>query len=196
MFSIITPTVGRSTLQKTCESVNDQTCKDWEHLVIFDGPEQEIEVFKKIEHPQRRIIFSGKNFGDYGHSIRFFAWELAKYPYLMYIDDDDYYHQECLQVIKSNLNPDVNFAFFPCRRFGAKFLKLPPRKNATVSCQYVHKKIDEKGSSIRFPPGGHGRDSWWIQKMVETYSYQVIDPDCPMVYVDTISDGAHEDKPE
>jgi len=196
MFSIITPTIGRSTLLKTCESINDQTCKDWEHLVIFDGPEQEVEVFKKIEHPQRRIIFSGKNFGDYGHSIRFFAWELALYPYLMYIDDDDYYHTRCLEVLKSNLNPDANFTFFPCRRFGEKFLHIPPGNGVTVSCQYVHKKLDHNGCPIRFPPGGHGQDSRWIQKMVTAYSYQVVDPECPMVYVDVIGNGAHENKPE
>ena len=68
-FSIITPTIGRDTLLRTCETIDRQTCADWEHLVIFDGPEQEVEVFKKIEHPQRKIIFSGNNFGDYGPSL-------------------------------------------------------------------------------------------------------------------------------
>ena len=186
MFTIITPTIGRSTLLKTCESVNNQTCSDWEHLVIYDGPEQEVEVFKLIKHPQRKIMFSGRNFGDYGHSIRFFAWELAKYNYLMYIDDDDYYHEECLKVLQSNMDPNINFVFFPCRRLGCKFLNLPPRLGSTVSCQYAHKKQDQNGCPIRFSPGGYRHDGYWIQEMVENYPYQVIDPECPMVYVDVI----------
>jgi glycosyltransferase involved in cell wall biosynthesis len=194
MFSIITPTIGRSTLLKTCESIDKQTFTEWEHLVVFDGPEQEVEVFKQIEHPQRKIIFSGKNFGDYGHSIRFFSWDLAKYDYLMYIDDDDYYHEECLEILKTNLNPDANFTFFPCRRFRCKFLNIPPGSGVTVSCQYVHKRIDHNGCPIRFPPGGHGKDSWWIGKMAEAYPYQVIDLDAPMVYVDVIGEGKAENK--
>ena len=190
MFSIITPTIGRDTLLKTCETIDNQTCHDWEHLVIFDGPEQDVEVFKKIEHPQRRIIFSGHNFGDYGHSLRFFSYDLAKYDRMMYIDDDDYYHPECLGTVQRVMDSEVEFIFFPALRYGQFFMELPPRQNFTVFCQYVHRKRDRLGNPIRFPPGGHGQDSWWIGEMVKKYPYQVIETQgCPLVYVDMLSWG-------
>ena len=190
MFSIITPTIGRPSLLKTCETINNQTCSDWEHLVIYDGPECEVDVFKQIAHPQRRILFSGRNFGDYGHSIRYFAWELTTYDRLMYIDDDDCYHLECLKTVKEVIDPEINFIFFPALRMGELFMNLPPRRNFTVSCQYVHTKRDLDGAPIRFPPGGHDTDSRWIGQMAEKYPYQVIDTNgCPLVYVDMKSDG-------
>jgi glycosyltransferase involved in cell wall biosynthesis len=196
MFSIITPTIGRDTLLKTCETIDQQTCPDWEHLVIFDGPEQEVEVFKKIEHPQRKIIFSGHNFRDFGHTLKFLAYDLTKYDHIMYIDDDDYYHLECLETIKQNIDPEIEFFFFPALWCGRLFMELPPRRNFTLSCQYVHRKKDRFGSPIRFPPGGpldgfdYEQDSWWIGEMAKKYPYQVLDTQgCPLVYVDVINYG-------
>ena len=189
MFSIITPTIGRDALLRTCETIDRQTCADWEHLVIFDGPEQEVEVFKKIEHPQRKIIFSGYNFGDYGHSIRYFSYDLTQYDHMMYIDDDDYYHLECLETIQRVIDPEVEFIFFPALWCGGLLMMLPPSHNCTVSCQYVHRKKDRLGYPIRFPPGGHGTDSWWIGEMVKQYPYQVIEMNWPLVYVDIVSNG-------
>jgi glycosyltransferase involved in cell wall biosynthesis len=188
-FSIITPTIGRDTLLRTCETIDRQTCPDWEHLVIFDGPEQEVEVFKKIEHPQRKIIFSGNNFGDYGHSIRFFSYDFTKYDHMMYIDDDDYYHLECLGIIQRVMDSEVEFIFFPALWYASLLAMLPPRQNCTVSCQYVHRKKDRLGHSIRFPSGGHGTDNLWIGEMMKQYPYQVIETDCPLVYVDVAGDG-------
>ena len=36
-YSIITPTVLRPQLLKLVESINAQTCNDWEHLIAVDG---------------------------------------------------------------------------------------------------------------------------------------------------------------
>jgi len=188
-FSIITPTIGRHTLLKTCQTINQQTYPNWEHLVIFDGPEQDVKIFKHIQHPQRKIIFSGKNFGDYGHTIRLFSHDLIQYDHMMYIDDDDYYHLECLETIQKTIEPKIEFVFFPALFFGEIFMHIPPRYQHTVSCQYVHRKKDQLGNPICFPSGGHGTDSLWIEEMVKKYpSYQIINTQ-PLVYVDKSNNG-------
>jgi hypothetical protein len=107
----------------------------------------------------------------------------------MYIDDDDYYHLECLETIKRVMDTEVEFIFFPALRCGKFFMELPPRQNFTVSCQYVHRKRDRFGNPIRFPPGGHGQDSWWVGEMAKKYPYQVVETDCPLVYVDMLGWG-------
>lgn len=193
MFTIITPTIGRDTLLRTCESVNKQTCEEWEHLVVFDGPETNLEIFSKIEHPQRRIIFSGTKFGNYGHPLKFFAYDLASNDYLMYIDDDDWYNRICLELIKKSIDPDCPFIFFYALWRGNMLLHIPPKRKATLSCQYCHRKLDGQGNQIRFPPwlsgGGYAQDGQWIESMAKAYSYIVIEDEIPLVFVDQVNRG-------
>ena len=185
MFTIITPTIGRDSLINTCETIDAQTWKEWVHLVVYDGTEIDLPVFHKIRNNhQRKILFSGVNINDYGHSLRFLAWDEVRSPYMMYLDDDDYYDPECLEIIAKMMDKSKDFIFFPVMWHGNPCMFEPPRCGYTVSCQYVHKKIGADGKPIRFRPGGFGNDGHWLDDMLKTHSYQVITPFKPLVYVD------------
>ena len=187
LFTIITPTIGRESLLKTCESVDAQTFTDYQHLVCYDGPKCDLEILKKVVRPGRKILFTGMpRLNDYGHSLRYLAWDVAD-KYLMYLDDDDYYDPECLEILVKMMDPNVDFIFFPVMWHGNPCMFEPPRTGYTVSCQYCHKKVGADGSPIRFRPGGFGTDGHWLDDMLHTNSYQVIKPYKPLVYVDAMS---------
>jgi glycosyltransferase involved in cell wall biosynthesis len=194
MFSIITPTIGRPSLLKTCKTINEQTCDEWEHLVVYDGPKQDLPIFTQIQHPQRKIIFTGQTYNDYGHSVRHYAWDYTTHNNLMYLDDDDYYHPACLATIKPFLIIDAEFFFFPAlrinRRFSLElFMHEPPGLSRTVSCQYVHRKHDPQGQPIRFPSGPHGEDGRWIGKMCDQYRRFTVPSNEALVFVPIIGNG-------
>jgi glycosyltransferase involved in cell wall biosynthesis len=189
MFSIITPTIGRTSLFKTCLTINEQTCTDWEHLVIYDGPKQDLPIFKQIAHPQRKILYTGQTYNDYGHSVRHYAWDHTTYDNLMYIDDDDYYHPTCLATLQPFLTTEIEFIFFPALRMNRRFMHEPPALSRTVSCQYVHRKYDPNHEPIRFPPGPHGEDGRWIEKMCAKYRRMTIHSSEPLVFVPYVSNG-------
>jgi hypothetical protein len=110
----------------------------------------------------------------------------------MYLDDDDYYDPECLDILVKMMEPNVDFVFFPVMWHGNPCMFEPPRTGCTVSCQYCHKRVGDDGVPIRFRPGGFGTDGHWLDDMLhpktgDPRSYQVIKPYKPLVYVDTMS---------
>ena len=47
-ITFIIPTIGRPTLSKSIESLINQTNKNWEAIIIFDGIKPNIEVTLKV----------------------------------------------------------------------------------------------------------------------------------------------------
>lgn len=150
-FSIITPTIGRSSLGKTIRSVIRQDYRHYEHLVVPDV----------------------NGYSDYGHSVRRDAVANANGDYILYIDDDDYLADGALSEIARGLAHEgyPTFLFFPTLRMGEVYFYCPPGGGRTTSSQYVHKRVDAQGTLIRFDAGGYGQDSYWIDRMINTYDY-------------------------
>ena len=110
-YTIITPTICRPTLARACQSVENQTCSDWEHIVMVDGVEGE-----DPEHPQRKIIHCERNHNDVGNTCRRDAWAYASGDYLYYLDDDNYLsHRGVLEELKQVTLP---WALLPIYRIG------------------------------------------------------------------------------
>jgi glycosyltransferase involved in cell wall biosynthesis len=200
-FSIITPTIGRSTLQKTIESIDSQSFKDLEHIIIYDGGDDFTfkELFNKYNNNNRKVINSIEKKGDFANYNRGYACDFASGEYITYIDDDDWYINDTFAKLNDALNlynsigKDPTFVFYPCLRLGQRFLNLPPARCMTVSCQYIHKRIKD-GHPIKFAShlngqvGGYIADGEWIETMANTYDYMVYDNEC-LVQVDFVSGG-------
>src|ERR1019366_2216609 len=140
-YTIMTPTLQRPELLRACESVNNQTCKDWEHLVIFDGEFKDKELLAKIVHPQRKVmkcLVPEGHSHSYGHPCKHYAWPEAQGDYLFNLDDDNYLlHDGVFEDLKQVTGV---WAIFPMLYFGKRFLNDPPGLGLTASENFLVKR--------------------------------------------------------
>lgn len=195
-FTIITPTIGRSTLADAVKSIRDQGYKNVEHLIVYDGPPDAIfsEVFNEYNSRKHktRVLATGSNFKDFGHSVRSWSIDYATGDYILYMDDDDVYIGDALQKISEFIESTKKleeFIFFNCLRQGVEFFYIPPGSGRTTSVQYTHKRLDSSGEVIRFYKGGYVTDGKFLDDMIIKYRWTVF-RSAPLVQVDRISSGA------
>lgn len=92
-FGIITPTIGRSTLRRCCESLEHQVYRDFFHIVVGDGPQDAKVKEWAGEHYYETPAKEGK--GCFGAAPRNLAIELLendpkfKCDYVIFLDDDN-----------------------------------------------------------------------------------------------------------
>jgi glycosyltransferase involved in cell wall biosynthesis len=174
-LSIITPSINRSTLRRTVESIQCQTYDDWQYIIMLDGIKGEVAL------PYSRnmtIINTPKTYNNYGNSLRHLAWEYVEGDYIMYIDDDDYYsNPNAFADIAKELellSPLV--AFFPGTKGGKRFFSKDPGLSRTMSNQFIHKKYDHSGKAIIWPDTAidnqdYGLDGEFIQSLIDAYDW-------------------------
>lgn len=99
MFSVIIPLYNKAPyIAKAIESVLGQTYRDFEVIVIDDGStDQSLEVAKTFENKSITII-SQPNSGV--STARNNGVKLAKYPYICFLDADDWWHPTFLEEMK------------------------------------------------------------------------------------------------
>lgn len=99
MFSVIIPLYNKAPyVAKAIESVLGQTYRDFEVIVIDDGStDQSLEVAKTFENKSITIV-SQSNSGV--STARNNGVKLAKYPYICFLDADDWWHPTFLEEMK------------------------------------------------------------------------------------------------
>lgn len=141
-FTIITPTLQRPSLRATCESVDNQTFQDFEHIVVVDGPATQLELLVDIMAPNRSVYISGESYRDGGNTPRNLAWQWAKGDWVIYLDDDNVFaDDEILADIADALNDrKEKWAVFPITRLGGKFFSDPPRNCHTDTLNMIFRR--------------------------------------------------------
>ena len=192
---IITPSICRDKLIKTCDSIYKQTNKNWEHIILFDNVEDsKINKFLK-KCPYKPTIVKG-SWNNYGNGQRYEAWDMVKNNSIItYIDDDDYYIDEkVFDKIQNKFvnNPNICVIFWQGMRYGKLFNNKPPRKGKTMSNQFAHLKLDNNNKPIRWIKWSNNNknytvDGLFINSLVEKYDYKYIDE--PLVVVEKSSHG-------
>lgn len=117
--TVITPTMPlrHAKLQNACRSLQNQTFRDWTHLVIpngFDGGvEQALRAIGHLERRNVRVVSLGRPHPTPGHWNRVLGGLLADTPYVAYLDDDNLWRPRHLEVLVNALeaNPAAGFAY-------------------------------------------------------------------------------------
>lgn len=195
-FTIITPTLIRNSLLRTCESIDEQTYTNYEHIIIVDLDalsKDDIKVIDNIRLKNRQIIYLNKCHNDFGNTPRNIAGRKATGDYIMYLDDDDYHINDTMTELNKKileLNELPDFAVFRCTRFNNEFTNFPPAICMTTSCQYIHKSIIN-GKVILWPTGDKGylSDGLFIESLKKIADPVLLTTDAPLVCVDTMSTG-------
>lgn len=196
-FSIITPTILRvHEADRTMQSVDALTYDDYEHLVVVDGHDWgPINPDWRLNH-RRKIFVCDKNHRDGGASCRHWVTEYATGDYILYLDDDDYFHRDALSLLAARIL-DEPFGVFPISRFSQRFLSCPPSRGGTAICQMYHKR-EVAGERLVFPAGPveYEQDSRWAGELAEKYGYKALEDLPPLVYVDGYRDSSGLKVPE
>ncbi len=128
LFSIIIPTYNRADLLRVAiQSVFDQTVEDWEIVVVDDGSTDETKEVVRFFDPTKVQY----NFQDNKErsAARNIGVQKAKGQYICFLDDDDYFLVEHLEVIKERIlkegSPVGIFRTGMVTKHGTKEIKSP-----------------------------------------------------------------------
>ena len=129
LFSVIIPVFNRAdVLEQSIRSVLEQTCQDFEVIVVDDGshdhPEQAIE---RIGDPRVRILHQ-ENRG--GAAARNRGFDEARGRFVALLDSDDRFlphHLENMRVLLQNTKDTVGYARMIVDRGNGITLLKPPR---------------------------------------------------------------------
>jgi glycosyltransferase involved in cell wall biosynthesis len=172
-YSILTPTLARPTLVKTCESVNEQSSSDWEHLVAVDvplivNPEARSIIESIPKDSRRRFVRCGLRHNDYGNTCRHNLWDIAKGDYILYLDDDNFLaHPDALASLDKVVE---DWAIFPMQRMGERFYCNPPEWGKTDTANFLIRREHARWPNIRSEIGSFGMNSAYCAdwKLVES----------------------------
>ena len=118
--TFIIPTIGRQTLEKTIESVDNivQPVKDWtcDSLVVFDGIEPTVPNSIRIEK-------SGKS--NHAGRVRNEGIKHATSDWIGFVDDDDIVHPGYLEALSECPTDEVDVVIFRMM-YARGGLVLPP----------------------------------------------------------------------
>jgi hypothetical protein len=110
-ISVITPTIGRTSLLRNIQSVQSNAKKlldcNIEHIIIIDGQDYFKNVMEQIQFsfirlPNYSIVWfiNSKTTGRSGAICRSYGTIVASGDYLVYLDDDNFFSEEHLKICK------------------------------------------------------------------------------------------------
>ena len=186
-YSIITPTILRPSLLKTCESVNTQTCADWQHIVIIDG-DFENTIPLEMHHPQRKFLRCERNHNNWGNTCRFNAWMHATGEYIYYLDDDNYLADD--RVLETLKSVTADWAIFPILKtqWGGLHFFCPPLRGCSDGGSFIAKREIGRWPECPIMTNvidgrvGYDADGQLIEHLRRNYPYQAIMTRPLMVY--------------
>jgi glycosyltransferase involved in cell wall biosynthesis len=191
VFSIITPTLQRQSLIKTCASLNAQTFSSWEHLVMVDQEFLDIPLYDAINHPQRYVFQCERPHKDGGNSCRRNAWKTAQGAWIFYLDDDNYLADDrILEDIYAIIQNVPYWALFPILRLGQRFYTDPPS-----SCHVDTMNVVVRQKIAEWPQtDAYGADGVFIEDLVRKYPYAAFPEFRPIAILPKIN-FCKEDEP-
>jgi glycosyltransferase involved in cell wall biosynthesis len=159
MITFITPTIGRSTLKHTIESVLHQTDGDWKYIIVFDGVEPTEEIKDIIQSDDRiqYIIKEKTGRANQAGMVRNIAIDKSDTEWVGFVDDDDIILPHYVSSLKHEieLKSDIELVVFRMVFFHGGY--LPPIHSTkieacAVGISFCFKKQPAK--QIHFVQGG------------------------------------------
>lgn len=129
MISIIIPVYNQTLkLIKTLESIDKQSYRDFEVIIVNDGSSDEVEslcadYLKKLKNTTPYLFLNQKNLG--APAARNHGFRESRGDYLFFCDADAILHPQALEILLSYLenNPNASYAY-SAFKWGKKLFKL------------------------------------------------------------------------
>lgn len=104
LFSIVIPhyqpSVTEEEFRRCMQSLEDQTCKDFEVLIYHDGPLIDPDAVKGSPFP---VEATKKRMGDFGHSLRDLGIRRAKGEWIIHLNADGVLYPNAIETLKEQI---------------------------------------------------------------------------------------------
>lgn len=152
LISIIVPVYNSEKyLNMTLKSVQNQTLKDFEVICVNDGStDNSLNILENFANNDTRFkIYTQNNAG--GSASRNKGLELAKGKYIAFLDNDDIYHPQYLEILYKNIadnNADISccsyLKFYGEDNYIFSDEKLKPQNDFISTSPFEDKFIHKK----------------------------------------------------
>lgn len=111
-------------LKRSIESVLEQTYIDFELLLIDDGSmDNSSSICKNYEKIDKRVKYIRNEHRGIGYT-RYFIVHKAKGEFLFFLDSDDYISKDCLQILFSNINQNIDCVIAQHHRYSNDYKEI------------------------------------------------------------------------
>jgi glycosyltransferase involved in cell wall biosynthesis len=157
LVTFIIPTIGRDTLNRTIESIKNQTRTNWKAIIIFDGIKPTIdEKDKRI----KVIQIDKKGRLNYAGRVRNSGIEKVDTEWVAFVDDDDTLTKNYLEVFENEIEDSLDVLIF-------RMLKgnqvLPPYEHTDFVKNYVGISFTAKTNLFK------NENIWFNESPTEDY---------------------------
>jgi len=131
-FSIIIPTYNRKKLlkERALKSLSNQTFKDFEVIVINDGGEDVSDVIEEYKNKGLNIKYISYRENRKTSYARNRGIEMAQSEWIAFLDDDDEYLPDTLEIYNKHIKKNLNYLIFaPLKRLNKKDIRILKFKN-------------------------------------------------------------------
>jgi glycosyltransferase involved in cell wall biosynthesis len=165
LITFIIPTIGRSTLINSINSLKNQTIKDWRAIIIFDGISCNIDIddnrIKVLECEKK-----GVNINSAGE-VRNYGMSFVETKWIAFLDDDDIIETDYIEIFYNEINlcNDLDLIIFRMNDNGRIIPKLKTDNFylCDVGISFILKKeIYDEG--CKFTPDG-AEDFLYLDKI-------------------------------
>lgn len=104
LITFIIPTIGRSTLINSINSLKNQTIKDWRAIIIFDGISCNIDI--DIDDNRIKVLEcekKGININSAGE-VRNYGISFVETKWIAFLDDDDIIETDYIETFYNEIN--------------------------------------------------------------------------------------------
>jgi len=182
LITFIIPTIGRSTLINSINSLKNQTVKDWCAIIIFDGISCNIDI--DLDDNRIKVLEcekKGVNINSAGE-VRNYGMSFVETKWIAFLDDDDIIDHDYIETFYNEINLcndlhiDLDLIIFRMNDNGRIIPKLKTDNFylCDVGISFIFKKeiYDEE---IKFTPDG-AEDFLYLDKIRASGKKMMISP--------------------
>ena len=140
--TIITPTYKRlEKLREAIESVLVQTYANWEHIIVSDSYDKNVEELIERMNDSRIQYHYTFKLNVMGNYQRNYALKYATGEYVLYLDDDNIIYEHCLRTMTDGFtSDDIGYVICPIKYVNT--IKNPQKG-------FVYREIDLLNYMVR-----------------------------------------------
>jgi glycosyltransferase involved in cell wall biosynthesis len=141
--SFVIPTLGRSSLKRTLDSLKNQTDDDWEAHLVIDDKADDIYVPDWVDWFDRRVIFWRPGISGSAGLLRNEGVKHARGDWVAWVDDDDWllpHYVELLKEQTAEIDTDVIVFRMKDPRLGTLPPPGAPLERGYVGISYAVKR--------------------------------------------------------
>jgi glycosyltransferase involved in cell wall biosynthesis len=186
-ITIITPSLQRDSLLRCVQSVNDQTLRDWQHIIMLDVAEVNEAMFRAVHHPQRIVIQCDYPHRNFGNTCRHLAWQYVQGEWTLCLDDDNFLADKDTLKDLSEILVHISepWTLWPILRHGKRFFNDPPGNCHTDTANMI-----VRTEMARWPDGPeYTMDGIFCEQLKAKYPYVAFPNFRPIVVMERSSEG-------